>query len=418
MKMARHTNLPLFMARRMARPQAGRRPAVTERIAVLSVALSIGAMLLTMAVMTGFKREITRKMTGIAAHIVVTDLGDLNAPGSVPLRRTPDVERMIASCAGFRSMAPYAVCGGIVRTDDEVEGVLLRGIGPEYDTSAFAEWLTEGALPRVDSARTKDLLLSGVLARQLRVGVGDRIEMLFTGDGQTPRRDRFRISGIYSSGMEEMDRAVALTDLRNVQRIAGWDEDQISGYEIRLDDAARADEEAERLDRAFLYDETGRTAGLTAASLYQRYPNVFDWLRAHDVNAAVIFTIMLLVAFFTMAAALLVLVLERTRTIGLLKTLGMPSPMLRQLFRYRAAAIALRGMAWGNGLTLGLCLAQRWGHIVRLPAEMYLLSEVPIAFGWWWVAVDAGFLAAIFLLLAVPARIIASIGPAEAVRYE
>jgi len=337
-----------------------------------------------------------------------------------PVVRSAHVEELIRTTEGFRAMAPYALRGGIVRTADAVEGIVLKGVDGSFDWRFFREWLTEGELPRVgDSVRTKDALLSRTLADRLRLGVGDRVEMLFVEPGELPRRDRFKVSGIYASGLEDMDGAVVLTDLRNVQRLAEWTPEKVSGYEILLDDLAGADAFAARLSDALLYDESDDTRNLVATSVMERYPNIFDWLRAHDVNGVVIVVIMLVVAFFNMASALMILVLERTRMIGLLKAFGMPDGQLRRIFLWRAAFITLRGLAWGNAAGVGLCLLQRATHLVKLDAEGYLLSEVPVALGWgWWLLLNAGFVARVVALLVVPACVVSTVKPEEAIRYE
>ena len=342
-------NLSFFIARRMARPSPENRPGVMERIAVVSVALGVAVMILALAVILGFKREVAAKMTGFAGHVAVTDVRGVGTLDAEPVVRNAHVEELIRTTEGFRAMAPYALRGGIVRTADAVEGIVLKGVDGSFDWRFFREWLTEGELPRVgDSVRTKDALLSRTLADRLRLGVGDRVEMLFVEPGELPRRDRFKVSGIYASGLEDMDGAVVLTDLRNVQRLAEWTPEKVSGYEILLDDLAGADAFAARLSDALLYDESDDTRNLVATSVMERYPNIFDWLRAHDVNGAVIVVIMLVVAFFNMASALMILVLERTRMIGLLKAFGMRNGQLRQVF--------YRGVTDQSGILQGIAL--------------------------------------------------------------
>ena len=216
-------NLAFFIARRTAQHTPDNKPGVMERIAVISVALSVAVMILAMAVIMGFKYEVARKVTAFAAHAVVTDVRGVGTLDSEPVRRSARTEGLIRSTRGFASMAPYAVKGGIVRTADAVGEVMLKGVDTAYDWSAFRGWLVDGDLPRVgDSIRTKDILLSRSLADRLMLGVGDRVEMLFVEAGDTPRRDRFKVAGIYSSGMDEMDNTVILTDLRNVQRLSDW----------------------------------------------------------------------------------------------------------------------------------------------------------------------------------------------------
>jgi len=219
--------------------------------------------------------------------------------------------------------------------------------------------------------------------------------------------------------MEEMDRQVAMTDLRNIQRLSGWAPDEVSGYEVRIADFGRVEEFTRRLGRALLYSESEETRNVAALNVRERYPNIFDWLRAHDVNAAVIIIIMTVVALFNMTSALLILVLERTRMIGLLKAMGMTDRSLQRIFLYRALRIIGRGLVWGNLFGLGLLLVQRTFHLVRLDAAGYLLSEVPVAFGWgWWLALNLGVAAVILLLLTVPAYIVSYIRPDESIRYQ
>ena len=404
----------------MAQPAPGNKPGVMERIAVVSVALGMAVMILAMAVIMGFKREVARKMTGFAAHVAVTDIRGVNALDAQPVRRSAHVEELIRRTDGFVAMAPYAVKGGIVRTADAVGEVMLKGVEADYDWSYFREWLVAGELPRVGGeVRTKDILLSRTLADKLLLGVGDKVEMLFVEPGEMPRRDRFKVAGIYSSGMDEMDDAVIMTDLRNVQRLADWSDGEISGYEIFTSDLAGADDFARRLGRTLLYDDADDTANLAVSSVTELYPNIFDWLKAHDVNAAVIIGIMLVVAFFNMTSALLILVLERTRMIGLLKAFGMRNATLREVFLWRAAFVTLRGLAWGNAAGLAVCLVQKYFHVVKLSSEGYLLSEVPVALGWgWWLALNAGVVAAIVALLVVPACIVSTVKPDESIRYE
>lgn len=413
-------NLEFLIARRTAQSASGNKPGVMERIAVVSVALSVAVMILSLAVMMGFKQEIARKLTGFAAHVSLTDLRSVNAIDSEPVRRSEHLEELIRRTPGFVAMSPYAVKGGIVRTADAVEGVMLKGVGADYDWSSFGEWLQEGELPRVaDTMRTKDILLSRVLSDELMLAVGDKVEMLFVESGELPRRDRFKVSGIYASGMDELDKAVIMTDIRNVQRLSDWTPDEVTGYEIFTQELDRADFFAAELQRTLLYDDTQGTENLAVSSIQTMYPNIFDWLKAHDVNTAVVLVIMLVVAFFNMTSALLILVLERTRMIGLLKALGMLNGSLRQIFLYRGLFITLRGLVWGNAVGLTLCLLQKWFHLVKLSSEGYLLSEVPISLDWgWWLGLNAGFVVVILLLLAIPTYIISTVKPDTAIRYE
>lgn len=390
------------------------------RIATASVAIGVAVMIVTLAVVMGFKSEIARRMTGFSSHVQVADMHTAGTAEPAPVERNAAVERLIATTDGFVSMNVYAVKGGIAKTDEGVAGLVLKGIEGDGAMSFFAENIVEGELPRTgDSVRYKDILLSSGVADRLRLAVGDKVEMLFVGADTPPRRDRFRVSGLYSTGMDEMDDAMALTDIRNVRRLMNGDSLTISGYEVMLDDFSQADGFADRLNRRLLLEGGDEAAGLMAVSVTQLFPNIFDWLKAHDVNAAVIIVIMLVVALFNMVSALLILVLERTRMIGVLKALGMTDASLRRLFLYRAAFIVAKGVVIGDLVGLALCLVQKWSGVVRLDSEGYLLSVVPIDLDWWWLLLlNVATVAVIVVMLTVPARIVASIKPDEAVRYE
>ena len=391
-----------------------------ERIAVISVAISMAVMLLSLAVVFGFKREIAANMSGIAAHVVVTDVRGLHRTDAAPIRITPSLDSLLRADAGVKHLQRYARRGGVARTAEAVEGVMLKGVGAEYDWSHFEQWLVDGALPRVgDSIRTKDLLLSKRLAEKFAVGVGDRLELLFVEPDELPYRDRFKVTGLFASGMEEMDYGLLVTDIRNVQRLSQWSEEEISGYEIHAASLAEGRAVAARLDHALLYDETVDADNVTAIAVEALYPQVFDWLKAHDVNAVVILLIMLVVAFFNMSVALMILVMERIRMIGILKALGMQQRSLCKIFLYRAALIAARGLFWGNLVGLTICWVQGYFDVIKLDAEGYMLSSVPIALDLgWWLLLNLGFVAAILLLMLLPASVVATVKPDETMRYE
>ena len=423
--MPKGVNFELFIARGFARSRGGGRPNIMVRIASLSVALGVATMIVTTAVIGGFGREIERRLTGFTAHVRVTAAGLFGSREQTVFVRDPDAEQLLRSAAGFRSMDSYAQRSAIVKSDDAVEGLLLKGYDGDGG-SFFGECLVEGALPRTgDSVRYKDILISKVTADRLNVVPGDRLELLFVDENRPPRRDRFTVSGIYASGMDESDRLLALTDIRNVRRLldapdlpSGRGEPLVSGYEVVLDDFGLAEEYAAEVNRRLLYSDD-IASPLGAESLRDIYPAIFEWQNTHDVNAVVIFILMLTVALFNVISALLIMVLERTRTVGILKALGTDNASLRRIFLWRAAFVVLKGVVWGDIAGIGLCLLQKYGHLIKLDPAGYILSEMPVHIGWWHVAaIDAGAVVVIIAGLLIPARIVASIRPDEAVRYE
>ena len=280
-------------------------------------------------------------------------------------------------------------------------------------------WETAKAF--LDSKRNDSGLLSTEDAAtydRMEADVGDPIEMLFVQN--PPRRDRFRVSGIYDTGFGELDRVLALTDLRNVQRLNGWDSTQVSGFELRTTDFSHLDRFTDDVYRAVVeHQRTDRDEPLRVANVRMQYPMIFDWLDAHNVNAAVIITVMLLVALFNMIAALLIILLERTRMIGVLKTLGMGNGALQKMFVIRSSFIILRGMVWGNLIGIGLCLLQYFTGWITLDEQGYFLTTLPVSIRWGWVLMlNAGTFVLIVVLLSLPTMLISFILPERSIRFE
>ena len=408
-------NVEAFIARRIARSSPGNRPGVMERIAVVSVALSLAVMIVALAVIMGFKSEITHRLSGLGAHITVTAAGSDPASPS-PVVRSASAEQAVLSAADVGSLRAFDARAGVIRNRGAMQGIVLKGIDGGYAGSFFEQMLEEGELPRTEGEnRTKDVLLSRTTADLVAVRPGDKVEMIFLSDDGGARRDRFRVSGIYSTGMEEME-ALALTDIRNVGRLSGRDSAAVAGYEIMLNDFRTLDDARRAVNAAL--DSAG-DGTLIARSITELNPNIFDWLRTHDVNAAVIIAVMLVVALFNMVTALLIIVLERTRMIGILRALGMTGGALQRLFLYRSAAIVAKGLLPGNAVGIGLCLVQMQWHVARLDSAGYLLSEVPVSLSAGWIAaLNAGAAAVIVAAMFVPARFAARIRPEQSIRYE
>ena len=290
-------NLEYFLARRMASASSGRRNNVMVRVATLSVAIGVAVMIVSLAVIFGFKREITAKLSGFGAHVQIASLdGNASSYETEPVSRDQPFADYLRGIPCFGSINPYAVKGGILRGEEAMQGIVLKGVDSTYDWTPMRRSLVAGRLPDVsDTVRHKEVLLSRAVADRMEADVGDPIEMLFVQN--PPRRDRFRVSGIYDTGFGELDRVLALTDLRNVQRLNGWDSTQVSGFELRTTDFSRLDRFTDDVYRAVVeHQRTDRDEPLRVTNVRMQYPMIFDWLDAHNVNAAVIITVMLLVA--------------------------------------------------------------------------------------------------------------------------
>ena len=412
-------NTELFIARRMGRGADGESKGVMVRIATATTAIGIAVMIVAVAVIMGFRREIAGKISAFGGHLRVQALDYGGSFDTAQIRLDEALEADIASIPGFRSIAPYALKMGIVRTDDATQGIVLKGVGEGYDLSFFEEGLQEGTLPRRGGeVLNKDILISVSTARMLKLGVDDRVEILFVGTDRPPRRDRFRVCGLYSSGMEEMEGSFAVTDIRAVQRLGGWESDRVTGYEITIDDMERlAEFEAQAYAVVLALGATEPT--LTVRSVKGDYPQLFDWLKTHDVNAAVIIVIMIVVALVSMISALLIILLERIRMIGILKALGMRDGAVRRIFILRSARIIVFGLVIGNIVGIGLALLQKYTGAITLDESGYFLPVVPIELGWWWiVALNVGTLAVLVALLVFPTSLVSRITPEKTIRYQ
>jgi lipoprotein-releasing system permease protein len=411
-------NSEFYIAKRFSRG-GNRSRNIMVRLAAVAVALSMAVMIVAMAVISGFRRQIGDKIAGFGQHIRIVNTYYTDSYENLPVDRNPTLESRLAAMEGVKTAVPFAEKGGVASSRRAMQGIALKGVERDYDWTFFEKYLTEGALPRfTDSVRTKDLLLSARTAGLLELGVGDMTDMLFVGRGHAPRRDRFSICGIYSTGLEEADKVTALTDIRNVQRLNNWEATQITGYEIALKNPGRLDEAETEITMAVEKSAGYGFNHMKVTTVRERYRFLFDWLATHNVNAAVVITIMLVVALINMLAALLVIILERISQIALLKTLGMCNRAVRRLFVYHCGSIILRGMAWGNAIGLSLCLAQRYGRLAKLDEANYFFSEIPVEFGWWIAPLNAGAFAVMVALLALPTMIISRIEPEQSLGFK
>lgn len=408
----------LFISRRISLREGGERN-VMVRIATLSVAVSVAVIIVAMSVIIGFKEQISRNLSALVADVQVTALYSGSAVENTPITRLPALEADVATLPLFRSIAPYASRSGIIRSSDAIHGTVLKGVGAEYDLSLLEEALTEGSLPRIGGEeRYKDILICQAVADIFGYSVGDKVEIIFVGGDRPVRRDSYQISGIYATGMEELEKTMALTDIRNVQRLNGWQEEQISGYELRSTSLEEVNAFGEGV-----YDFTLTHAldeePLRVTSVRTLYPNIFDWLRTHNLNAVVIIVIMLVVALMNMISALLIIVLERTSMIGTLRALGMTTAGVRRIFLLRSARIVGKGLLWGNVVAVAVLAVQRFTHLITLDPSGYMLAEVPVAQSvWWLVAIDLAVPVVMLLCMTIPVGITARIKPEQTIRYQ
>ena len=410
-------NVSLLIARRTASDRDSAQNAMVH-IATAAVAASIAVMVISLSVIFGFREQITQLISGSVADIMVADARTFRRSDSAPIRDSEELRQLISTTPNVKNIERFIMQGGVLRSKSGMAGAVLRGVDASADLSTFASSIVEGRLPLHGTERRKELALSASAARELGVASGERVDMLLLREGNTPQREVFKVCGIFIMPMDEGRESVALADIATLQGISGWDEEQISGYAVRLFDFDEAIMTADLINLRLLSEYEG-DENASAISSQEIYGDIFGWLSTHDVNATVIITIMLVVALFNMIAALLILVLERSRMIGVLKSLGMANREVRRIFHYRAAIIIAKGLAWGNGVALALLLLQRYTHLVKLDASGYILSEVPVSLSAEWIIwLNIAFAAVVLALLTLTTTIVARIKPSQTMKYE
>jgi len=404
-------NVPLFIARRMGRQKPGESfISLIKKIAILSIALGLAVMIISLAVVTGFQNEIRDKVIGFGSHIQITNF-DYNVSFEPrPIAVDPDLIRQAGAIDGLRHIQAFATKPGIIKTDDDIHGVILKGVGTDFHWSFFRNRITEGRILFMEEDRpSDDVIISGHIARRLQLGVGDDIFLYFI---QTPPRiRRLSISGIYSTGLEDLDRVFVLGDIRHIQRLNDWDPDQVGGYEVLVSGFDELTAVHGQLLEIMPYH-------LEARSIREIYPQIFDWLSLLDMNVYVIIALMVLVAGINMITTLLISVLEKTRAIGILKAVGGPNILIRKIFLYHAAILISRGLFWGNLIGLGLLLLQLQFGLITLDPESYYVTQAPVNIRLsHLLLLNAGTFAVSMLMLILPSYIIARIRPVKAIRF-
>ncbi len=386
-------------------------------IAIFGIALSLAVMVVAVAIVTGFKKEISNKVTGFAAHIQVLNMDSNLSYETAPVpARLESIDR-VRELDGVRNVQPFAIKAGIIKTGEEIHGAVLKGVDGDYDWTFIREHLTDGELISItDSARTNDVVLSQSTASLLKLGIGDRFTMYFIQD--PPRARTFTIRGIYSTSLEEFDQLYVFGDIKQVQRLNNWQNGEVSGYEVlidRMDDLPEL-KEAVRERVAFEFLEDG--SRLKVDDTLQKNAQIYDWLKLQDMNVVVLVILMLMVAGFNMISGLLILILERTNMIGILKALGTRNASVRKIFLYQSAYLTLVGLIWGNLFGLAICLAQKYLNLIPLDPGSYYLDTVPINLNpLHLLALNAGTMFITFLFLLIPSMIIARISPDKSIRF-
>jgi lipoprotein-releasing system permease protein len=412
-------NIEFYIAKRLifnkVREQRSLRPIM--RLSVVSVALSVAVMIVTMSVLIGFKQQITEKVTGFLSHIQITNYDGNSSYETNPIDKNLYFLPEIKALPNVRYVQPYALKAGIIATKENIQGVVLKGVDQSFDWRFFDANMTSGAHFIVnDSASSNAVCISQTLASLLQLDLGSTFDMYFVQD--PPRQRRFKIAGIFDTKFGELDKLFVLCDMRHAQRLNNWTSDQITGYEIYLTDFAKLNVAFADISEHAFYTVSPDNTRFMVENITQRYPQIFDWLQLMDMNALIVLVLMLMVAGFNMISSLLIMLLERTTLIGLLKAFGTTKTSLQKIFVYQSLFVAGRGLLWGNFIGIALCLVQQHFGIIELNPSTYYLSQVPINIHWGYVLLlNAGTLAAIVFMLIVPSLMVSKISPSKVLRF-
>ena len=414
-------NLPLFLSQRIYGSDDSQkkvsRPAI--RIATIGVSIGLAVMIVTVSVVLGFKHTIRDKVAGFGSHIQVQNIMTMTTTTSMPVCIDDSMLNVLNGIEGVRHAERYALAQGILKTDDDFMGTVLKGIGPEYDLSFIKESLVEGELPQfADSASKYPLVISKTMADKMHLSVGDRVFAYFIGD-ESVRARRFNVCAIYQTNMKRFDDVFCLTDICVTNKLNGWFEGQCTGAELLVEDFDRLDETCEnviaQVNRTFdRYNNIFATR-----TIHETYPQVFSWLELLDINVWIILGLMIAVAGFTMISGLLIIILERTQMIGILKSLGARNSTIRHTFLWFAAFIIGKGMLWGNIVGLGIVMLQKYTGIVKLDPQSYYVSEAPMEVNIPLILLlNVATLFISILVLIAPSYLVSRIHPARSMRYE
>jgi lipoprotein-releasing system permease protein len=429
--------IEFFLARRIALGGQHSFSRIIIRIAAVAVAISVAVMIISTALITGFKKEISSKIFGFWGHIHVTQTGFGNSLlDTPPLEFSPSLfqsidtigrlryfeeiptqngyqEREGITRGGVAHLQVYALKAGIIQAKEDIEGIILKGIGSDFNWKFLNSYIKEGSvIDFPDSVASTDILISQQTANRLKLELNQSLIVHFIQQGEQLRR-RFTVKGIYKTGLEEYDRQFALVDIRQIQQLLGWRPTQVSGLEIFVEDLQDARPLADHIYFNILPSD------LYAEPIRQKLPEIFEWLDLQDINEVVILVLMVIVAVINMITALMILILERTNMIGTLKALGATNWNIQKMFLYHAAYIIILGLVLGNLLGLGICWMQDTFEFIRLSEENYYLATAPIAFNMWgFLMINLGTLLVTLVFLLIPTFLVLSISPVKAIRFK
>jgi lipoprotein-releasing system permease protein len=413
-------NFELFLAKRIYfNQQQGKRttpPAV--RIAMIGMALGLAVMILSVAIVIGFKKEVRNKVIGFGSHVQITNLDNNTSYETQPIAVSDSFMTQLQTDPTIKHVEAYATKPGILKTDSAFQGIVLKGVDEHFNWTFFQNHMQAGEVFEVmPNQTTTDVIISSTLSNKMGLKVGDSFLTYFVQENVRARK--FKITGIYDTGFLDYDNVFVIADIKQVQRLNGWEPDQVTGLELLVNDYDALDATAEELyiNLGEQEDRLGNT--YYARSIKNLNPMIFNWLEVLDINVVFILVLLIAVAGFTMISGLLIIILERTNMIGILKALGQDNESIRKVFLYVAFFLIGKGMLWGNVIGITLCLIQSHFQIITLDPSIYYLHAVPIDLNWLsLLLLNVGTLSAAMLMILAPSYVITKISPAKSIRFE
>lgn len=413
-------NLELFIARKVyfgeSTKQKVSSPAI--KIAVAGIAIGLAAMVLSVCIVVGFKKEIRDKVIGFGSHIQITSFANTAAYETKPIRLTDSLLSALKNNPDIKHIELYATKPGIIKTETDFQGVVLKGVGEDYDWSFFKENMVEGTVLRpTDSVNSNQAIVSKYMADRLHLKLGDSFFSYFIQD--PPKVRKFTIAGIYSTNFEDYDKIFVIVGLNTIQRLNSWDNDQVSGLELRVKDYNRLQNIRDDLFFEMAGSHDGDGNALFTRSIEEINPMIFSWLSLLDMNVWVIIILMLAVSGFTMISGLLIIILERANMIGILKALGCRNANIRKIFLYISSFLIIKGMILGNIIALAICLLQKAFGIIKLDPATYYVTEMPVYLNpIYIILINMGALTISLAMMIGPSYLIARISPAKSIKFE
>ncbi|WP_372793030.1 ABC transporter permease [Lutibacter sp.] len=410
-------NYELFIAKRIIAAKQYKSSISSPIIKIAIIAIAIGMVIMMIAISTGvgLQQKIREKLSGFNGHIQITNFDNNNSEITLnPVSIKQDFYPKFNNVSGIKNVQVFGTKAGIIRTETDFEGIIFKGVSSDYDWTFFKEYLIEGELPNYTNEVSFDVLISSEISKRLNIKLGNEFNILFVKDdpSKAPWLRVVKVVGIYNSGFQDFDENFVIADIKHIQKMNNWNEDEVGGFEVFITDFDAIDEKSQEV-----YEQTAST--LNSQSIIEKYPAIFEWIGLFDTNIYIIIAIMILVAGINMITALLVLILERTQMVGILKALGSNNISIRKVFLYNAGYLILRGLFWGNLIGLTVLLLQKYLGLVTLNPETYYVKTVPIYLDFGYILLlNIGTLLLCLLMLIIPSIVVSKISPSKSIKFE